>query len=186
MDMILSESEINRIYQNLLSKDHRKCFAIARYTGLSFGSIVRLKVQDVYVDASTPRKQIETHLIDGKIHLIPVCSFLEVNLIKYRLEEFVIDSWLFPSPFWKERHISVSSIDKFFRAAVVKAELDDRGISPSDLRRSYMASLGRSGLSNEAIAKLIGKNKFTGHAKHIKNQPVDLQEVLSRVFGGGL
>ena len=178
----LTDSELNRINKALISRDHKRCFAIARYTGEPFGRIVKLKIGDVYSDELFPLEDITISASGNSFRQIFVTPILQGVLIRYRPKYFNPDSWLFPSRIKKGEHITVSNVDKWFRSALYVAELDGRSISPSDIRRAFIFKLHGLGFSDQNIKEVVGLKALRHYRKNLDCQSVDKRGILQRIF----
>ncbi len=178
----LTDSELNRIYKALISKEHKIFFCIARYTGANFEDILRLKIGDVYDNELAPLEKITFTRFNGKTREMFTVPILEEKLIRFRPKVAKSDSWLFPSPILEGEHIKSSACDKWFRAALLSCNLSDYEISPSDIKRSFIYKLHRNGISNAGILEITGRSSLWQYRKELESDPVDLREVLEKRF----
>ncbi len=78
--------------------------------------------------------------------------------------------------------IKPSSVDKFFRAALYKAELDGKAISLNSVRKSFIYELRSNGVCFSVIQELTGLKSVDKYSKDFGEEPIDLEVVLTRIF----
>lgn len=178
---ILPDSQMDKIYKELINPWHKRYFAIARYTGAKTSEILGLLTCDVYSDLLIPLSSISFINCDGLARSVSVSPKLESSLFRYRPKDNS-SKWLFPSHTHRGDHVKLSSIDKAFRAALYRAELDGKGISLRDIRQAFVYTLLESGIREDAIAQIIGTRKIADYRKAFQNFDTDLSGVLSRIF----
>lgn len=186
---ILSDIELDRIFKNLKSREHKLFFAIARYSGERFGAIAQLRFSDVYDDRCNPLHEITFPAAirkaspDGSRSTRQLLVFerLHNSLVAYRPNQ-CDRLWLFPSSIKDGRSITWSAADKWLRAAVERAGLSHRGISGHSLRRSFITKLYESGLDIHSIQQITGHKSISVLQKYIGKNPAKLRDTLGAIF----
>ena len=177
----LSNSELDRIYKHLISPSHKRFFSILRYTGAKIYRVCELKIGDVYDDCLNPLDCISFGSASDQILKVPIVPRLNLTLLRYRPKIIDSKAWLFPS-IRKGEHIKMSSADKFFRAALYKAELDSKGISLNMIRRSFIYELYSHGVSFSIIQELTGLKTVQTYKRDFVKDPINLQDALTKIF----
>jgi integrase len=178
----LTDGELDRIGKALISRDHKRCFAIARFTGQRFVDIISLKIGDVYGSDLLPLKRATFTRFNGKKTDVLIVPRLEERLIRFRPKNMDLNSWLFPSSVLQGEHIKFSACDKWFRAALVSSGLDIYPISAGDIRKSFIYKLHRGGMGNSDIAAVLGMTSIGQYAQSLNCEPVDICEIMSRIL----
>lgn len=158
-EIILNQSQIDELWNHLKSRDHKRFFAIARYTGYKIKPICNLKVSDVYNVDGLPLPLVSFSGDNLKVHQSPVCDQLDYLLRAYRPEIFNLQDWLFPSRIKKGFPITIRTVDKFIRECSKRSSLNHLNVSPSSLRKAFIKHLHESGISSIIIKQLIGIKK---------------------------
>lgn len=184
---ILSDSELDRIFRNLNSRDHKLFFIIARFTGERLGAIARLKVSDVYANGEALHEitfpaNIRKASPDGsrstrQVYVVPR---LADGLAAYRPKDD--RHWLFPSNMKDGSPITWSAADKWLRAAVERTGLENRGISGHSLRRSFITKLYESGMDIHCIQEVTGHKSLAVLQKYIGKNPARVKGGLFAAF----
>lgn len=185
---ILTDSELDRIFRNLRSRDHKLFFILARFTGERLGAIARLKVSDVYAPNGEPLDEItfpaniRKASPDGsrstrQIYCVPR---LTDGLSAYRPKDD--RAWLFPSDRRENSPITWSAADKWLRLAVERTGLENRGISGHSLRRSFITKLYESGMDIHCIQEVTGHKSLAVLQKYIGKNPARVRGGLFAAF----
>ncbi|MDX2255562.1 MAG: site-specific integrase [Pseudanabaenaceae cyanobacterium bins.39] len=185
---ILTDSELDRIFRNIFSRDHKLFFLIARFTGERLGAIARLKFSDVYDAKGEPLAEItfpaniRKASPDGsrstrQIYVVPR---LHDGLAAYRPKDDRL--WLFPSDRRDGMPITWSAADKWLRAAVERTGLENRGISGHSLRRSFITKLYESGMDIHCIQEVTGHKSLTVLQRYIGKNPARVKGGLFAAF----
>lgn len=186
---ILTDSELDRIFRNLRSRDHKLFFIIARLTGERLGAIARLKVSDVYDAQGNPLNfvtfpaNIRKAAPDGSRATRQIFTFprLADSLAAYRPKDNRM--WLFPSDRKDGFPITWSAADKWLRAAVQRTGLENRGISGHSLRRSFITKLYDGGMDLHCIQEVTGHKSISVLQKYIGKNSARVQGGLTAIFG---
>ena len=186
---ILNDAELDRIFKQLKSRDHKLFFTIARFTGERFGAIAKLKISDVYDTAcrSLPEITFPANIRkgspDGSRSTRQAFIFprLAEGLAAYRPTE-CDRLWLFPSNIKDGQCICWKAADSWLRRAVEAAGLSNRGISGHSLRRSFITKLYESGMDIHNIQQITGHKSLSVVQLYIGKNPAKLKESLSNIF----
>ncbi len=186
---ILTDAELDRIFRNLKSREHKLFFVIARFTGERLGAIARLKFSDVYDVQGNPLKEITFPASirkaspDGTRSTRQIFIFqrLADGLEAYRPKD-CDRLWLFPSSIKDGCPITWSAADKWLRSAIERTGLEHRGISGHSLRRSFITKLYESGMDIHNIQQITGHKSLAVLQKYIGKNPAKLKQALSAVF----
>ena len=186
---ILSDAELDRIFKQLKSRDHKLFFSIARYTGERFGAIAKLKISDVYdstcrvLPEITFPASIRKGSPDGSRSTRQAFVFPRLGeaLAAYRPTE-CDRLWLFPSIIKDGQCITWKAADNWLRRAVAAAGLSHRGISGHSLRRSFITKLYESGMDIHNIQQITGHKSLSVVQLYIGKNPAKLKESLSGIF----
>lgn len=178
----LTQLELDLIQKNLSSRDHKRLFPIARYTGQKLGAICSLKVSDVYTRNKQPLAEISFSGIKSGDHNSIVFDKLELELIRYIPENFTHNAWLFPSRIKEGRHITFNTIAKSLKVASKKAGLDHSQISTNTIRQSFISHLYELGFNKNLIREIVGLNKFSPLPIDTSNEPTKINEMLEKIF----
>lgn len=188
---ILSDTELDRIFKHLKSREHKLFFAIARYSGERFGAIAKLKISDVYDDDLNPLEELTFPANvrkaspngDRSTRQVIVFERFAEALALYKPKNLDRDSiWLFPSSIKEGQPITWSAADKWLRAAVDRAGLSHRGISGHSLRRSFITKLYESGMDIHQLQQVTGHKSVAVLQKYIGKNPVKLRQSMTKIF----
>jgi integrase len=152
----LSQAQLNQIEKALISAHHKRCFAIAKYTGQKIKVILNLKVSDVYNEYRQPLAYIHFSGARIKPHKAIVFDALQIALIRYAPENFIHDNWLFPSRQLKGKPLTFSSINKAFLSAVERTNLYHLEPSMKNIRESFIQHLYDQGIHFHIVCKILG------------------------------
>lgn len=187
---IFKNRDIEKI-RKAFSGHHRCIFEIALYTGERMGAIVQLKVSDVYADpvngvlhnvitfAASTRKKSP----DGIAHTrqVPIHPDLRDFLVVYKPPQ---EEYLFPSnsnTHGASTHISRQSVDKYWRSAFVKLNLDRRGFSTHSTRRWLITQLARNGVDIKTIQQITGHKSVNVLMGYIEADPKRIENALGTI-----
>lgn len=182
---ILSEVDLIKIRRQLINKEHRLFWDIARFTGERWGAIVQLKVTDVYADPyrSIPHSDITFRAVTRKAspdgnrqtRQVPLHPTLKEILEAYKPP---IDDWLFPSRLAAGRHISFQAADDFFRRALERAGIDNRGISTHSTRRSFITTLYLRGVDLSTLQRITGHHDLKSLQRYVEISPDRVRKAI--------
>lgn len=183
---LLTETDFIRIRKALVNRKHRLFFDIARWTGERWGAICQLQVGDVYADAyrSTPHAYIQFRAATRKADPSGARSTRQVPVhaqLREILEAFKppLEAYLFPSMQRPGRPIVWSTADKFLRAALLRAGLDEKGISTHSTRRSFITSLYLRGVDPATLMQVTGHRDIKSLMRYVELSPDRAREAIA-------
>lgn len=142
-------------------------FEIARYTGARWGAIRQLRIENCYKADGTPReaiifpKEIRKGKRDSRV--VTTVPFLKSALRRYPIPAGEL---MFPGRD-PDKPISAQAVDAFFRNALVKADIADKGYSTHSTRVTFITSLHNSGVSLSIIKKITGHRSLNCMTRYI-------------------
>jgi integrase/recombinase XerD len=169
---ILTDTDYSKIRKQIKSQKYKLLLDLAWYTGERWGALVKLKVEDCYINGK-PREYINFRAItrkatpDGKrqTRQVPVHAVLAESLCNYSPPA---DSpWLFPCRDGS-LPITIRWADKILRAAVERVGLSAKGISTHSTRRSFITKLHRNGTDLYTIKKITGHKDFKSLERYVE------------------
>jgi integrase/recombinase XerD len=186
---VLNDKELDRIFNQLMSRQHKLFFSIARYTGERFGAIRQLELPHVYYYDRKPlqyitfpaylRKSLPTGQRETRqAFIVPRLSEL---LTAYCPKDFD-EIYLFPSKTKDGLPITWKAADNFLRRAVNYAGLSHRGISGHSLRRSFITKLSNNGMDVHHIQRITGHKSLSVVQSYIETNPTKLNQALTNIF----
>lgn len=178
-EKIPTQHQLELIQSQLISLQHKRMFAIARYTGQKFKYILNLKVFDVYNEEMIPKPVVRFSRSKLAANYSVVCTKLADLLIAYAPENFYRDQLLFPSPISVDKTLSINSVDKFLRYAAKKAELEYLNISTSSIRKAFIKSLYENGIDKNVIKEMIGIKEDSRLLIDLESKPKDHKKILN-------
>lgn len=182
-EKILTQFQLSLIQRELISRDHKRFFAIARYTGQNIRRICKLKVSDVYYDRHVPKPFMTFSGGKFKPHSFPIHEPLKNALLIYYPETFVSDAWLFPSKIIKGKPITPRAVSMFIESALIRAELEHLNVTTKMIRESFICELCKAGMSNTHIKEILGTVDIPGIVTRFSNEPIDFRVALENIFG---
>jgi integrase/recombinase XerD len=160
--------EYRKIREHFRTPRERLLWDIAYYTGERWGAIVQLAVSDVYDNRGKPRPSItfkKNTRKDKSTRQVPISSRLALRLKAYAIPH---SHWLFPSPRFADRHISIRAADTSFRVAIDRAGFAGLGYSTHSTRRGFITSLHRNGFDIRVIQEITGHKNLAVLSRYIE------------------
>jgi integrase/recombinase XerD len=172
---IISASEYLSIRSGFKSKKYRLLLDLAWYTGERWGAVVQLKFEDAFLPNGKARDTITFRAItrkarpDGKreTRQVPIHANLRDSLQDYKLDISSQCPWLFPNQDGNS-HINLRLADKLLRAALVRAGLENKGISTHSTRRSFITNLHGKGVDIYTIQKITGHKDLKALGRYVE------------------
>lgn len=161
---ILSRAEVARLFEVTANRKHRALLMTTYAAGLRVSEVVRLRVQDldsdrmlIRVEGGKGRKDRDTVLSDRLL------AELRAYWRMYRPA-----SWLFPTQYRPDRHLTRSAAHKIYQAAKQRARITKTGGIHS-LRHAFATHLIEAGIDVLSIRELLGHQslKTTSHYLHL-------------------
>lgn len=177
-EKIPTQYQLDLIQSQLISLQHKRMFAIARYTGQKFKYICNLKVSDVYNEDKFPRAVVKFSGEKLGVHYSVICTKLAELLIAYSPRNFYCDQLLFPSSLSKNKPPTINSVDKFLRCATRRAGLEDLNVSTSSIRQAFIKSLYDNGIDKNVIKEMIGVKDDSRLLIYLESKPRDHKKIL--------
>lgn len=184
---ILTDDDYAKILQQIENPTHRIALQIARYTVERVGAITQLQVSNVYADRSlglvlpkiTFQANTRKAAPGGKqeTRQVPVHPTLKELLQLYRPP--ANSRWLFPSPRYSDRPVTVRSMDKWFREALARANLSHKGASWHSHRRTGITVLNNAGKSVKVIQKFTGHKSLSALMRYIEVTEQDVENAIA-------
>ena len=153
LPVVLSRSEVIRIFKTLRNLKHRALLILAYSSGLRVGEVVRLKTRDIDSD----RDMIHIRKAKGKKdRYVPLSSIAQKTLIAYQ-RAFEPINWLFEGQ-REGRHLTERSIQKTIQRTVKKAHIS-KHVTMHTLRHSFATHLLEDGTDLRFIQELLGHHR---------------------------
>ncbi len=155
--------EYQKLRDGFALESHRLILDIAYYTGERWGAILRLQVEDVYLDpiARVPHNDItfrkETRK-DNATRQCPIAKVLRLRLCWYEPPH---DGYLFPSPQIPEQQLSDRAADAALRRAMKRSGLKGLGYSTHSTRRGLINRMHEAGISLKVIQNITGHKSLS-------------------------
>ncbi|MBR8832709.1 MAG: tyrosine-type recombinase/integrase [Stigonema ocellatum SAG 48.90 = DSM 106950] len=169
---ILTDKDYSNLRKHIQSPKYKLLLDIAWFTGERWGALVKLKVEDVYNQA-TPREYItfraQTRKAspngERKTRQVPVHSTLLASLTAYKPDADC--QWLFPNRDGSGP-MTTRWADKILRSAVERAGMDAMGISTHSTRRSFITKLHRQGTDIYTIKAITGHQDLKALGRYVE------------------
>lgn len=160
---VYSAAELERLFGLPgLDRKHRAIFLTAYAAGLRVSEVCHLRVADLLSD----RCQIRVVQAKGRKDRYTIFSpsLQEELRAYYRLYRPV--EWLFPSPLYLHRPLTINAVETAFRHAVQDARLPHHGGIHS-LRHSFATHMLEGGLDVLTLQKLLGHSSLSSTAIYV-------------------
>jgi len=154
LPVILSKSEVERIFKSIGNPKHRLLLMMVYASGLRVGEVVKL--QREHIDFN--RKVIIVDEGKGKKDRHTIMSNTVKELIAQYYVQYNITDWLFPS-YDKKKHITVRTAQHILKDAVKKAKIEKKA-SIHSLRHAFATHLMESGTDICYIRDLLGHSSL--------------------------
>jgi len=182
---IWTPTDLNRLIKSIDNPKHLLIIDLLRYTGERIGAIVQLRVEDVYSDPANrvPRDTILYRAISRKASSkgkrvsrgLPIHRSLANSLKTFDSPD---RGYLFPSPTNRNTHITVASVDRWFRSGLDRAGLIGKGYSLHSFRRTVLTLLRRKGIDIKLIQKFSGHKSLDALEKYLDCDEGELTDVV--------
>lgn len=175
---ILNDLDLVKLYKAIKGPRYKLFFLIAELTGERWGAIRQLQIADIYKDAA--RSIPQTHITfraatrkaspSGlrKTRQVPIHDRLRRELQAYRPP---LSGYLFPSPVREGEPICSRECDRFFKRALTRCKLDDRGFSTHSTRRTFITKLHEKGVDIRVIKEITGHQSLAVLSGYIDVSP---------------
>jgi integrase/recombinase XerD len=169
-----------KISSHLETDIHKLFWGIAWYTGERPETILRMEVVHAY---SNPVERISRDSIlypacdrkDKATREVPVHKALKLILSAHQP---LAKGFLFPS--YKDGHLTRQAVDKAFRRALKKAEMENQGYSLYSPRRGFIIHLKNLGYDIKIIQRLTGCRNLNSFLflEYADTSPKQLKNVI--------
>lgn len=182
---IWDDLDLTRLIKNISNPRHKLIIDLLQYTGERIGAIVQLDVSDVYEDPSS--KKVRSVILfraktrkgnnQGKreSRQLPIHHALKHSLEQFSPPE---TGYLFASPTSPGQHITVASVDRWFRVALEKAGLICRGYSLHSFRRTCLTNLRKKGVDVKMIQKFSGHKSLDSLQRYLDCDEGELSKTV--------
>ena len=182
---VWTDQDLIRFRRAIKNPRHLLMVDLLQYTGERVGAMVQLRVEDVYEDvqAKVPRKDIlyrastRKRSPDGKRSSrgVPTHPALYQALQAYTPPE---TGYLFPSPRDRQKPVTTTSVDRWFRQAIERAGLTGRGYSLHSFRRTAPTIMHRNGIGVRLIQKFTGHKSLTSLQRYLDCDEAEVAEAV--------
>lgn len=188
---IFTASDLSKLYKVIKNPDHKRTLMMLQYTGERVSAVCRLRVIDVYAD---PENRIPADYIffpawvrkadpSGKRESLSVP--MNENLAAFlSLDPPPNSEWMFPSSRKAGQPISSKSVDKWFRQALDRAGLGNKGYSLHSTRRTFITMMVRSGVPLTTIQKITGHKSLESLKRYVETDPQECIKAVNRLTFG--
>ncbi len=170
---ILNRTEVKNILAAPENIKHRVMLLIVYSAGLRVSEVVSLKLSDI----DRERKTIHLRGAKGKKDRFSLLSDRATEILEKYLDRYRPACWLFPGQD-PEKHISIRTAEKIFRAAREKAGVK-KDVSIHDLRHAFATHLLEAGTDLAHIQKLLGHSNIKTTMIYIHVRQDDLIRIRS-------
>jgi integrase/recombinase XerD len=164
----LTPQLFKRVYSEIDHPMFKIVFGVAWYTAERPGTILILKVTDVY-SGGEPRGAIvfpKNSRKDRKTREVPVSKSLKAILKEY---DYPIAGWLFPSAKNADHPCPFDTYSKYLKAKFESLGL--QGFSTYSTRRGAITHLSKQGLSPRQIQQISGHSSLDSLQRYIDRDP---------------
>ena len=171
LPIVLSKPEVNAIFKATKNLKHQTIFIVAYSGGLRIREVVKLKIKDIETD----RMMIKVN--NGKFEQQRYTLLGKKTLEQLREygKEYQPTDWLFPSGQNPNNHLSMRTVQKEFKKAVVRAGIKKEGVVVHTLRHSFATHLLEAGVNLRIIQKLLGQKHVSSTAiyTHVSKEIIE-------------
>ncbi|WP_371818639.1 site-specific tyrosine recombinase/integron integrase [Sedimentibacter sp. zth1] len=172
---VLSEEDVTKILNSVTNQKHRTILYVVYSSGLRVSEVVSLKVSDI----DSNRMTIFVKDSKGNKDRYTILAQETLNELRRYFKLYRPKDWLFPGAD-KSEHLSVRSVQKIFKKACVKANIN-KNVGIYSLRHSFATHLLEYGTDIRYIQELLGHSstKTTQIYTHVTNK--DLKKIVSPI-----
>ncbi len=161
---ILSQEELEGLFQAPANPKHRVLLMTTYAAGLRVGELVKLRVTDI--DSHPDRMLIRVEQGKGRKDRYTVLSPALLGHLRDYWKIQRPPLWLFPSP-GRPTHICRATAQRVFRGACAKAGIRKR-VSIHSLRHGFATALLEKGVDLRTIQVLMGHRSLSTTARYIR------------------
>lgn len=172
---VLSEQDVAKILNSVTNQKHRTILYVVYSSGLRVSEVVNLKVSDI----DSNRMTIFVKDSKGNKDRYTILAQEILNELRRYFKLYGPKDWLFSSTDESE-HLSVRSVQKIFKKACEKANID-KNVGIHSLRHSFATHLLEYGTDLRYIQELLGHSsaKTTQIYTHVTNK--DIKKIVSPI-----
>ncbi len=171
LPVVLSKPEVNAIFKVTKNLKHRTIFIVAYSGGLRIREVVKLKIKDIESD----RMMIKVN--NGKFdqQRYTLLGKKTLEQLKEYYPEYQPTDWLFPSGQNPNNNLSVRTVQKEFKKAVIRAGIKKERVVVHTLRHSFATHLLEAGVNLRIIQKLLGQKHVSSTAiyTHVSKEIIE-------------
>lgn len=172
----LTKNSFKAVFYALEHPVYRLIFTIAWYTAERPGTILKLRVSDVF-----HRGEVRETIVfprntrkDRKTRECPVHAKLKPLLAEY---DAPLDGWLFPSSRDPLKPVSFKAYSRYLTRKF--EELGMQGYSTYSTRRGAITELARAGLSAPHIQAISGHRSLASLQRYIETDPEQVRRGIN-------
>ena len=175
LPVVLSEEDVNKILNAVTNQKHRTILYLVYSSGLRVSEVVNLKISDI----DSKRMTIFIKDSKGNKDRYTILAQETLNELRRYFLLYRPKDWLFPGED-ESNHISVRSVQKIFKKACQKANIN-KDVGIHSLRHSFATHLLEYGTDIRYIQELLGhaSTKTTQIYTHVTNK--DLKKIISPI-----
>ena len=181
LPVVLSRAEVRRVLGRIHRPRYRVCLSTIYACGLRVREGVYLQVQDIDSD----RRQVHVrHAKGSKARYVPLPTST-LRMLRQYWGRHRHPVWLFPSPYSGDKPMSVSGVQRCFKAALQESGVHKEA-TVHTLRHSYATHLLEAGVNLRVIQAYLGHSspKTTAIYTHLTRAVEELAaEAINRVMG---
>lgn len=168
LPVVLSQKEVEQFFQHVTGLKHRAVLMTCYGAGLRISEAVALRIGDIDSERNLLRVEQGKGQKDRYAMLSP--RLLAVLRIYWRATKPRLRHWLFPSPWFRERHLSSGAVSQACRDACQQCGLHKR-ITAHTLRHSFATHLLEQGTDIRVIQVLLGHSRIDTTARYTAVSP---------------
>ena len=174
LPVVLSKSEIKTFLDCTDNLFYKTIFSTIYSAGLRISEAAKLKVKDIDSD----RMQIIVKASKGKKDRFCILSEKNLKLLREFYKVYRPKDFLFPSPMYPDKPVSIKNIEHIFNISKGKANIT-KPATVHSLRHSFATHLLDSGVDIYHIQKLLGHSSITTTTVYLHLRRVDLINIKS-------
>lgn len=165
LPMVLSESEVTSILDNVENIKHRAILFTVYSSGLRIGEVVKLKVKDI----DKERMLINVSQGKGNKDRFTLLSRVTLDMLRVYVKKYRPVDWLFEGA-ENGKHITERTVQKIFQNACHKAKIS-KHVTVHTLRHSFATHLLEGGTDLRYIQEFLGheSSKTTEIYTHVSS-----------------
>ncbi|HOW26463.1 MAG TPA: site-specific integrase [Bacteroidales bacterium] len=175
LPVVLSRAEVEKILSAHKNLKHKAILMTTYSAGLRLSEVCHLVPGDI--DSS--RMLIRVNHSKGNKDRFTLLSPLTLNILRTYYKKYRPVTWLFEGAL-KSTPISVGTVNKVFKNALVKAEVN-RQVGIHSLRHSFATHLLEQGVALPVIQQILGHKSLKTTSGYLHVQQYSIQNIKSPV-----